>query len=117
MNVQCKNRAFRPALELLSLCAELLAHLYPSLVVPLDSTKHAITLFILALTQAVSTIVTFLTPLFHRAKISHGDFICTFLRKTILALLAVYLDDGLDDAPSSHGALFAASWRISVALE
>ena len=108
---------FRPALELLSLCAELLAHLYPSLGIPLDSTKHAITLFILALTQAASTIATFLTPPFHRVKTSHGDFICAFLRKTILALLAVYLDNELDDAPSSHGALFAASWRVSVALE
>ena len=101
----------------LSLCAELLAHFCPSLGIPIDSIEHAITLFILALTQAASTIVTFLTPPFHRAKTSHGDFTRAFLRKPILALLAVYLDNGFNDAPSSHGALFAASWRVSVALE
>ena len=65
LNIKCQVELFRPTLELLSLCAELLAHLYPSLGIPLDSTKHAITLFVLALTRAASTIVTFLTPPFY----------------------------------------------------
>ena len=92
-------------LELLSLYVELLAHSYPSLGIPTDSTKHAITLFILALVQAASTILTFLTPPFHRAKTFHGDFIRAFFRKSILALLVVCLDDGFDDEPPGRGAL------------
>ena len=56
------------------------------------SCQHGIafTLFYFSPDSSSFTILTFLTPPFHRAKAFHGDFVRAFRRKTIIALFVVY---------------------------